>query len=90
MLYERSLTIERRLHEVLELIRTGRYSTPAIAEKLGVSVPTISRDLSALRERGHDIRAERREGSWRFMLERNGPDIRTVRPTAGARKAATV
>ena len=43
MLYERSLEIERRLQTVLELIHTGDYSTPALAEEVGVSIPTISR-----------------------------------------------
>jgi len=28
MLYEQSLTIERRLDELLNLIRAGRHSTP--------------------------------------------------------------
>jgi biotin operon repressor len=68
MLYQRSLGIEQRLKEVLRLIRKGRYSTPKIAEELGVSVPTISRDVTALRERGHDIRAERRADEWRYYL----------------------
>jgi biotin operon repressor len=67
-MYERSLSIEKRLREVLELVRSGRYSTPAIAEKLGVSVPTVSRDVTALRERGHDIRSERQGDSWRYIL----------------------
>jgi type I restriction enzyme, R subunit len=43
MPFERCLEIERRLANVLRLIRTGRYSTPALAEKVGVSIPTISR-----------------------------------------------
>jgi DeoR/GlpR family transcriptional regulator of sugar metabolism len=68
MLYQRSLDIEQRLNTVLRLIRTGRYSTPELADKLGVSVPTISRDVTALRQRGNAIRAERRAGSWRYVL----------------------
>lgn len=68
MLYERSLAIEKRLQTVLELVRSGRYSTPFIAEKLGVSVPTVSRDVTALRERGHDIRAEKRGDTWSYVL----------------------
>ena len=57
MRYQRSMEIEQRLDAVLELIRSGSYSTPALAEKLGVSVPTISRSVEALRERGYNIQA---------------------------------
>jgi biotin operon repressor len=68
MPFERSLEIERRLDDVLRLIRTGRFSTPLLAEKVGVSIPTISRCVTALRERGHDIRAEKHEWSWRYKI----------------------
>ena len=70
MLYERSLEIEQRLDHVLRLIRTGKYSTPKLAEEVGVSIPTISRCVSALRERGHDIRAEKPGNGWRYILMR--------------------
>jgi len=68
MPFERSLEIERRLDDVLRLIGTGRYSTPMLAEEIGVSIPTISRCVTALRARGHDIRAEKHEQGWRYML----------------------
>jgi biotin operon repressor len=68
MLYVRSLEIETRLDTVLRLIRTGRYSTPKLAERLGVSIPTVSRCVTALRERGHNIRAERQAKEWRYVL----------------------
>jgi biotin operon repressor len=68
MLYQRSLDIERRLQSVLELIGTGKYSTPDLARELRVSIPTVSRDVTALRERGHDIRAEKRADGWRYVL----------------------
>lgn len=69
MLYQRSLDIERRLETVLKLVETGRYSTPTIAEELGVSIPTVSRDVTALRERGHEIRSWRRDnGTWCYRL----------------------
>ena len=68
MLYQRSLDIERRLEAVLRLIRSVKYSTPLLAAQLGISVPTVSRDVTALRERGHDIRSERREEGWRYVL----------------------
>jgi len=70
MLYQRSREIEQRLEEVLGLVRAGRYSTPKIAEKVGVSIPTVSRCVSALRERGHCIRAERHAEGWRYVLVR--------------------
>lgn len=77
MLYRRSFETEHRLQTTLRLIRTGRYSTPMLAERLGTSIPTVSRYVTALRERGHDIRAERKSSSWRFVL---------VRPSAGRRR----
>ena len=66
MLYEKSFAIERRLGELVRLIRSGRHSTPALAEKLGVSVPTISRDITALRQRGYDIRSIRLPHHWAY------------------------
>lgn len=68
MLYARSLEIEQRLNRVLRLIRTGKYSTPKLAERLDVSIPTMSRCVCALRERGHDIRAEKQPDGWRYIL----------------------
>jgi biotin operon repressor len=68
MLYQRSLEIETRLQTVLTLVRSGRYSTPMIAKQLGISIPTVSRDVTALRERGHDIRSERNRGTWRYVV----------------------
>ena len=70
MTYQRSLDIERRLATVLKLIRSGEYSTPTIDEFLRVSIPTVSRDVTALRERGYDIRSERKGESWRYVLAR--------------------
>lgn len=70
MRYQRSLVIQQRLDTVLRLIRTGQYSTPLLADELKVSIPTISRCLEALRERGHDVVAENRKGTWRYVLKR--------------------
>ncbi len=68
MRYLRSLEIERRLAEALRLIETGQYSTPLLAEALEVSIPTVSRYVTALRERGHAIRAERHPEGWRYVI----------------------
>jgi transposase len=85
MRYQRSLEIEQRLDAVLELIRTGNYSTPALAEKVGVSIPTISRSVEALRERGHNIKAAKGPNGWRYTIipvERsaNAPSDRREQP----------
>ena len=73
MLYQRSLDIGNRLDSVLQLIRHGGYSTPKLAEKLGVSIPTVSRDVTALRQRGHDIRSTRTDDGWSFVLYQKKP-----------------
>lgn len=73
MLYERSKHIENRLSSVLELIRHGKYSTPALAAELGVSIPTVSRAVTALRQRGHEIRSLRTGTGWRFILVAKKP-----------------
>jgi len=70
MPFERSLEIERRLDSVLHLIRRGGYSAPALAKEVGVSIPTISRCITALRARGHPIRAEKHDDGWRYVLAR--------------------
>jgi biotin operon repressor len=76
LLYQRSLDIERRLDAVLRLVRARAYSTPKIAQALGVSIPTVSRDVTALRERGHNIQSVRHDGSWHYVL-RHAPTSRS-------------
>lgn len=68
MRYQKSLEIEMRLETVLKLIRSGRFSTRGLAAEIGVSIPTISRSVQALRERGYDIRSESGEGGWRYVM----------------------
>jgi biotin operon repressor len=79
MLYQRSLDIEQRLQAVLRLIRSGHFSKPGIAEQLGVSIPTVSRDVTALRERGYEIRSRRDGNGWRYVL---GPEPAKVLSSA--------
>lgn len=85
MPFERSLEIEQRLGAILRLIRTGRFSTPKLAKEVGVSVPTMSRCVMALRKRGHNIRAERRRNEWRYVLSQ---PARKRPPAPRARGAA--
>ena len=64
MTYGRSKIIEDRLADMLTLIRSGGESTPSLAEKLGISQPTVSRCLTALRERGYTIRSVKEDCGW--------------------------
>lgn len=75
MLYRHTLAIHDRLETVLRLIRTGSFSTPALAKEVGVSIPTISRIVAALRERGHAIRSEKHRDGWRYVID----DYRSAR-----------
>jgi biotin operon repressor len=68
MVYGRSKMIENRLADMLTLIRSGGESTPSLAEKLGISQPTVSRCLTALRERGYTIRSVKEDTGWSYEL----------------------
>jgi biotin operon repressor len=68
MLYEKAFAIERRLAELLRLIFSGKHSARTLAEKLGVSIPTVSRDITALRQRGYQIRSVRLPHHWAYEL----------------------
>ncbi|AMV32138.1 hypothetical protein VN12_08445 [Pirellula sp. SH-Sr6A] len=69
MRYKLASEIHKRIEDVLRLIKTGEYSTPRLAEAVGVSIPSISRIVAALREQGHQIKAERVSSNWRYVLE---------------------
>ena len=68
MRYQRSFEIEQRLAMVLRLLASGEYSTPALADTLGVSIPTVSRYIAALRDRGHEIRSMKHRGGWKYVV----------------------
>ena len=68
MVYKRSQAIEKRLHDILDLILRGRHSTPTLARALDISQPTVSRCLTALRQRGYSIRAVKDEIGWSYEL----------------------
>jgi biotin operon repressor len=68
MLYRQSGNIEKRLNEMVRLIRTQRHSTFTLAAVLGVSRPTVARGITALRERGYSIRAIKDAEGWAYEL----------------------
>ncbi len=68
MRYERSLAIAGRHERLMELIHSGDFSSPDLAEKLEVSEQTIYRDIDFLKERGHSIRSVRLSTGWAYRL----------------------
>jgi biotin operon repressor len=68
MPYERSQALEKRLQELLALLKGGRHSTPTLASALEISQPTVCRCLAALRKRGYQIRAVKDEEGWSYRL----------------------
>ena len=68
MLYERSRDIEKRLNTIVRLIHAGGQSTLTLSVALGVSRPTVSRCIAALRDRGYSIRAVKDAGGWSYEI----------------------
>ena len=66
MICRRSQAIESLLRDALKLIRSGDYSTPTLARMLGLSQPSVSRRVTALRERGYAIRSIKDDNSWSY------------------------
>lgn len=74
MRYNQTLAISERHTALLTLVRQGTFSTPGLAEKLGVSQPTIHRDITFLRSRGHRIESVRRASGWAYQLISSNDD----------------
>ncbi len=68
MRYERSLAIASRHDRLIELIRSGEFSSPELAEKLEVSEQTIYRDVNFLKCSGYSIRSEKHADGWAYHL----------------------
>jgi biotin operon repressor len=84
MAFEKLLEIEQRLGQALLLIHAGCYSCPRIAEEIGVSIPTVSRTISALRSRGYSIEAKRTRDGWKYVLTASGHGL-DLKDHGGAR-----
>lgn len=68
MRYERSLSVTRRLTDLLALIRKGMYSSHALAQELGVSEQTVYRDIHCLKQQGHSIRSVKHSTHWAYHI----------------------
>ena len=68
MRYERSLAIADRHGRLIELIRSGDFSSPELAKRLDVSEQTIYRDVDFLKKRGFSIQSEKHSNGWAYHL----------------------
>jgi biotin operon repressor len=68
MRYGRSLAIASRHDRLIELIRSGEFSSPDLATKLEVSEQTIYRDIDFLKQRGYSIRSKKHANGWAYHL----------------------
>ncbi|MCC9645200.1 helix-turn-helix domain-containing protein [Rhodopirellula sp. JC740] len=68
MRYQRSATISDRHAAIIEMIQADDLSSRALAERLGVSEPTINRDIEYLRSNGYEIKAVRVDQRWAYRL----------------------
>ncbi len=76
MRYDRAIAISKRHDEILALVRSGSYSSPALAKKLGVSEPTVYRDILFLKRQGYRIESVRLSENWAYVFP---PDYNTKR-----------
>ena len=68
MRYDRAIAISKRHEELLALVRSGSYSSPALAKKLGVSEPTVYRDILFLKRQGYPIESVRLSSNWAYQF----------------------
>jgi len=77
--YAKLFTIEDRLGRMVALLKEGGRSSPQLADELGVSIPTVARDVKALRQLGYQVKAERSGRCWQYsLLSRKLSPIKTA------------
>ena len=68
MPYERSLQIEKRFRQAIDLISSESVNAGQLASILGISRPTVQRMITELKRRGYSIRSVRDDHGWRYEL----------------------
>lgn len=68
MRYERTTAISERHTLLIGLIRRGELSSKSLADELGVSEPTVNRDIEFLRSQGYEIKAVRVDRKWAYRF----------------------
>lgn len=74
-MYERVHKINKRLNNLLLLLRSGSYSAGDLSKKLHVSIPTVYRDIESLRLSGFEIEAVRNKKGWHYKLVSTGNQL---------------
>ena len=67
-MYEKVHKISRRWKSILALLNGGNYSAKSLSNELHVSVPTVSRDIKALKQEGYEIASVRDKNGWHYKL----------------------
>lgn len=80
MRYDRSIAIAKGHETLLEFILSGTYSCPKLAEKLSVSLPTMSRDIVFLRRQEYRIESIRWRTGWAYEF-RSTPESQRTSPS---------
>ena len=68
MRYDRALAISKRHEKLLALVKSGAFSSNALANELCVSTPTIYRDVFFLKRQGYPIQSVRQSSRWVYQL----------------------
>ena len=77
MRYARSIAIAERHEALLELVKSGSFSSPELAKELAVSEPTIYRDILFLKRQGYRIEAVKLSAGWAYKLTNEHHALRT-------------
>ena len=76
MRYERTLAVAKRLEDLLALVQDGIYSSPMLAEKLGISEQTVYRDILCLKQLGHSVRSVKHSSHWAYEIAKSEQESR--------------
>lgn len=68
MRYDQSHAVTDRHEVLLNFISSGSYSSPILAKKLGVSEPTVYRDIQFLKRQGYSIKSVRLSDHWAYQI----------------------
>ena len=66
--YDRSVAISKKPPALYVLMGAGSFSSPALANELDVSQPTMNRDMLFFKRQGFSIAATKPADGWAYQL----------------------